>query len=96
MGLRPSWEVNGALGIITKTTEARGVDEERSRLGHRASGTSQRRVGAIVSELFPPGSPVTGGPSHPPAGGGVMPRGEREGRDETGVMWIPKEPTAVK
>lgn len=80
MGLRPSWEVNGTLGIITKTTEARHVDEERSRLGHGASGTSQRRVGAIVSELFPPGSPVTGGPSHPPAGGGMMPRGREGGK----------------
>ena len=50
VGLRPSWEVSGSLGVITKATEARRVDEEGSGLGHGASGTSHRRVGAIVSE----------------------------------------------
>lgn len=41
VGLRPSWEVNGALGVITKSTDARHVGEEGPRLGHRASGTSR-------------------------------------------------------
>lgn len=55
VGLGQTWEVNGALGVVAETTEARGLVEEGSRLGPEMGcagpqGTSHRCAGAIVSE----------------------------------------------
>lgn len=56
MGLGQSWQVNGALGVLPETTEARGVAEEGSRLGPemgRGAGppeTLHGCTGATVSE----------------------------------------------